>query len=124
MHFKKGALVVCGRTIHSNNSVATPPHTGHRPGHTLLWDGISFFNQHLSQVSQSGCVGHSARNSMSKLIPQMFNRVEVRTAGWPFHPLHSQILSLKETLLCVTRLVTSIRSCHAVVAVYGSSTRY
>ena len=27
-----------------------PPHAGHQPAHTLLWDGIPFFNQHLSQV--------------------------------------------------------------------------
>ena len=83
---------MCGRTIHSHNSLAPPPHAGHQPGHTLLWDGIPFFNQHLSQVSQRGCVGHSGTNSTPKLISQVFNGVEVRTASRPFHPLHSHIL--------------------------------
>ncbi|XP_078100190.1 general transcription factor 3C polypeptide 3 isoform X3 [Sander vitreus] len=73
-----GASVVCGRTIHSHNSLAPPPHAGHQPGHTLLWDGIPFFNQHLLQVSQRGCVGHSGTNSTPKLIPQVFNGVEVK----------------------------------------------
>lgn len=35
---------------------------------------------------KSGCVGHSGTNGTPKLIPEMFNRVEVRTA------LHPQIL--------------------------------
>ena len=67
---------------------------GPQPGHTLLWDGIPFFNQHLSQVRQRGCVGHSGTNSTPKLIPQVFNGVEVRTASRPFHPLHSHILEV------------------------------
>ncbi|XP_051239305.1 uncharacterized protein LOC127353784 [Dicentrarchus labrax] len=92
--FLGGASVACGRTIHSHNGLAPPPHAGHQPGHTLLWDGIPFFNQYLSQVSQRGCVGHSGTNSTPKLIPQVFNGVEVRTAGRPFHPLHSHILEV------------------------------
>lgn len=35
----------CGRTKHSRNSLAPPPRAGHRPGHTVLWDGIEFFQQ-------------------------------------------------------------------------------
>lgn len=35
----------------SLNSLAAP-HAGHRPAHTWLWDGIPFFNQDLSKVSQ------------------------------------------------------------------------
>lgn len=31
---------------------------------------------------------------MPKLIPEVFNGVEVRTAGRPFNPLHSQILEV------------------------------
>ena len=87
---------MCGRTIHSHNSLAPPPHAGHQPGHTLMWDGIPFFNQHLSQVSQRGCVGHSGTNSTPKLIPQVFNGVEVRTGvlSRPFHPIHSHILEV------------------------------
>ena len=83
-----GASVACGRTIHSHNSLA--PHAGH----TLLWDGIPFFNQHLSQVSQRGCVGHSGTNSTPMLIPQVFNGVEVRSASRPYHLLHSNILEV------------------------------
>ena len=63
-----GASVVCGRTIHSHNSLAPPPHVGHQPGHTLLWDGIPFFNQYLvihccemtSHSSTSNC--HKSAN--------------------------------------------------------------
>ena len=86
-----GASVVCCRTVHNHNSLAPCPHAGQQPGHTL-------FNQHLSQVSQCGCVGHSGMNSTPKLIPQVFNGVEVRTASRPFHPLHSSsACSLWET---------------------------
>lgn len=56
-------------------------------GHTLLWDGIPFFNQHFFQVSQCDCVGHSGMNSTPKLTPEVFNGIEVRTAGRPSHPL-------------------------------------
>ena len=80
--------MVCGRTTHSYNSLALPPHTDHLPGHTLPWDGISFFNQHLLHVNQFGCVGHSGMNSTPNLIPQVFSGVEVRTACRPLHPLH------------------------------------
>uniref|UniRef100_A0A3Q0REQ4 AP complex mu/sigma subunit domain-containing protein n=1 Tax=Amphilophus citrinellus TaxID=61819 RepID=A0A3Q0REQ4_AMPCI len=38
------ASVACGRTIRSHNSLAPPSHAGHQFGHTLLWDGIPFFN--------------------------------------------------------------------------------
>lgn len=62
------------------------PHAGHQLGLTLLWDGI---NQHSSQDSRRGCVGHSGTNSTPELMPQVFNEVEVRTAGGSFHPLHS-----------------------------------
>src|SRR4029434_1822576 len=86
-----GASVAGGRSIRCHNSLAPPPHAGHQPGHTLLWDGIPFCNQDLSQVSQHGCVGHSGT---PKLIPQVFNWVEVWTHGMPFHPLHSQILEV------------------------------
>src|SRR4029434_11300355 len=79
-----------GRSIRSHNSLAPPPHAGHQPGHTLLWDGIPFLNQESLQISHRGCVGHS--DTYSKLIPQVFNWVEVWTHGRPFHPLHSQIL--------------------------------
>lgn len=54
--------------------------------HTVLWDVIPFFNHHLSQVSQCGCVGHSGINSTPKLTPQVISGVE------RFHPLRSQIL--------------------------------
>lgn len=61
IHFTlSGTSVACGRSIRSHNSLAPPPHAGHQPGHTLLWDGIPFLNQDFSQVSQHGCVGHSA----------------------------------------------------------------
>ena len=76
------------------NSLSCSPHAGHQPGHRLLRDGISFVNQHLSYVNQRGCVGHPGKNSTPKLIPQVFNEVGVRTAGRPFHPLHSQILQV------------------------------
>lgn len=36
------------------NSLAPLPRAGHQLGHTL-WDGISLFNQHLSQVNQWLC---------------------------------------------------------------------
>ena len=95
IHFTlSGTSVACGRSIRSHNSLAPPPHAGHQPGHTLLWDGIPFLNQDLSQVSQHGCVGHSGTYSTPKLIPQVFNWVEVWTHGRLFHPLHSQILEV------------------------------
>ena len=53
-----GASVAVGRSIGSHNSLAPPPHAGHQPGHTLLWDGIPFLNQELLQVSHRGCGGH------------------------------------------------------------------
>ena len=56
--------------------------------------GIPFLNQDLSQVSQHGCVGHSGTYSTPKLIPQVFNWVEVWNHGRPFRPLHSQILEV------------------------------
>src|SRR4029434_2788413 len=65
-----GTSVACGRSIRSHNSLAPPPHAGHQPGHTLLWDGIPFLNQESLQVSQCGCVGHSNTYSTPKLIPQ------------------------------------------------------
>src|SRR4029434_9211688 len=84
-HFTlSGTSVACGRSIRSHNSLAPPPHAGHQPGHTLLWDGIPFLNQDLSQVSQHGCVDHSGTYSTPKLIQQVFNWVEVWTHGRPF----------------------------------------
>src|SRR4029434_1911889 len=49
---------VGGGSIRSHNSLALPPHAGHQPGHTLLWDGIPFLNQESLQISHRGCVGH------------------------------------------------------------------
>ena len=46
----------------------TSDQAGHQPGHTLLSDGVPFFNQHLLQVISCDCVGHSGTNSMAKLI--------------------------------------------------------
>ena len=37
-----------GRTIQSHNSLAPRPPAGHQLGHTLLWEGIPFFNLHLT----------------------------------------------------------------------------
>lgn len=65
-----------------HNMLASPA------GHTLLWDGRPFFNQHLFSVSQRGCVGHSGMKSTPMLIPQAFRGVE----GRQLHPLHTQIL--------------------------------
>src|SRR4029434_5411068 len=87
-----GTSVARGRSLRSHNSLAPLTHAGLQPSHTLLWDGIPFLNQDLSQVSQHGCVGHSDTYSTPKLIPQVFNWVEVWTHGRPFHPLYSQIL--------------------------------
>ena len=81
--------MACERTIQSHN-LAPSPHASSRPGHTLLRDGIPFLNQSLAQVSQRCCVGNSCTNSMPKLIPQVFNGVEVRTAGRPFHYIQFQ----------------------------------
>ena len=78
----------------SHNSFAPPPHAGHQPGHFLLWDSIPFLNEDILQVSQRGCVGHSKTYSTPKLIPQMFNWVEVWTHGRPVHPVHSHILEV------------------------------
>lgn len=36
------------RILH--NSLAPDPHAGHQPGHTWLWDDISYLNQGLLQV--------------------------------------------------------------------------
>ena len=70
------------------NSLAPPPHAGHQPGHTLLWDGIPFFNQlQPALFNQLDCIGHSCTMSMPKLILG-------RTVGRPFQLLHSQILEV------------------------------
>lgn len=81
-------MVASGTTMHSCKSLAFHPHASDQHSTTLLWDGISFFIQHLQQVSQCGCV--SDINSMRKLIPQVFSRVKISTVGRPFQPLHSQ----------------------------------
>ena len=62
----------------ATTELGTSFHADLQPGHTLLWDGIPFFNQRLSQVSKRGCVGHSGTNSFSKpkLIPQVLNGVD------------------------------------------------
>ncbi|MEQ2279532.1 hypothetical protein AMECASPLE_010532 [Ameca splendens] len=57
-------------------------------------------NKHLSQVTQWWCVGHSGMNNLSKLNPQQLDRVEVRTTGRSFHPLHSQILEVVSDKPC------------------------
>ncbi|MEQ2299888.1 hypothetical protein AMECASPLE_019589 [Ameca splendens] len=75
--------------VHSQNSLAPPLHDAHQLDHTLLRDGAP-----MSQISQCGCVCHSGTNSTSKLIPQVFHRVEVRTACSPFHPVKTQILEV------------------------------
>jgi len=89
-----GASVAGGRSIRSHNGLAPPPHAGHHPGHTLLWDGVPFLNQESLPVSQRGCVGHSNAYSTPKLIPQVSNRVEVWTLGRPFHSLFYHILEV------------------------------
>ncbi|MEQ2241917.1 hypothetical protein ILYODFUR_030314 [Ilyodon furcidens] len=78
------------RNIHNHKSLAPLPYASHQHGHTLLWDNNLLLNQHLSQVSQSGCVNPSPMHIMPKMIPEVFSGVEVRTAGRPFHPLFSQ----------------------------------
>src|SRR4029434_10457550 len=67
--------------IYGHNSLAPPPHAGHEPGHL-----------ESLQVSQRGCVGHFNTYSMPKLIPQLFNWVEVWTHGRPFHSLPDGVL--------------------------------
>lgn len=47
-------------------SLASPYHAGHM----LLWGGIPFFNQHLSQVSQRGSVGQTAPTSVQQVRGQ------------------------------------------------------
>ena len=73
-----GQPSLCGRTVHSHNSLA-PSHTGqqhddqHRfvtascqsPGITELLDGIPFFNKHLLQ-GLHGCICHYGTNSAYK----------------------------------------------------------
>jgi len=49
-----GASVAGGRSI---RSLAPPPHAGHHPGRTLLWDGLLFLYQESLQFSQCGCDG-------------------------------------------------------------------
>lgn len=83
-----------GRTTQSHNSLAPQTHAGHQFGYTLLWDGLPFFKQHLLQVIQRGCVGHSGMNGEQKLITWVFSGVEVRTGGRPFLHLNSQILEV------------------------------
>ena len=65
-----------------------------QPGHTLLWDGVPFFNQHLLQVSQHGCVSYSGW-SHKRSMALMSGLV----AG-PLHPLDSQILGVVSDVLC------------------------
>src|SRR4029434_9947390 len=54
---RSGASGAGERSIRSHNSLAPPPHAGHQPGHTLLWDGIPFLNQESLQISHRGCGG-------------------------------------------------------------------
>ena len=58
IHFIRTS-VACEGFICSHNSLASS-HAGHLPGHILLWDGPSFFNKDVWQVSQRGSVGHSS----------------------------------------------------------------
>lgn len=68
----KQASKACGRSIHSHCSpspLLSAPHVDH----ILLGDGISFFNQHLSQVSES-VQEHTE-------VPQVLDGVEVKTTS-------------------------------------------
>lgn len=47
---------------HNSLNSLTPPQAGHQPAYTWLWDGIPFFNQDLSKVSQCGWVSHSSQH--------------------------------------------------------------
>lgn len=90
-----------GGTIHGHKSLTPPP----RAGHAQLWDSVTVFYQHLLKVSQFDCVIHSGTNAVCclcklKLIPQVFSRVEILTAGRPLHPLHSQILEVVSNKPC------------------------
>ena len=61
----------------------------------LLWDGILFLNQELLKANQHGCAGHSSTYSMPKLIPQVFNWVEVWTrCPWERYRPHTITLPL------------------------------
>lgn len=86
------------------NTLAPLHHAGRQFGHTLLWDGITFINQDVSQVNQCGCVGHTGINSTPKLIPQVFNGIQVRSAdrdcrisSWCLSPL--RLLSVMTSLV-------------------------
>lgn len=81
-------------TIHSHNSLLPPPNAGHWLGHTLLWIGVPFFNQHLSLLRkhriqtdpanvQCGC-GQDCRSidCQSTHSPPKFWRFLVNCALW------------------------------------------
>lgn len=83
-----GSTVMYGTTVHSHNRLAPSPHAGYQLGHTLLWDGITLFNQYLLHVSLH------VMNSTTMLILQTSSRAEVRTAGTSFHLLHQCFTNL------------------------------
>lgn len=55
---------------------------------TLLLNSIPFSTSTCLRPPHCGCVG------TSKLVPKMLNEVEVRTAGKPIYPLHTEILDV------------------------------
>ncbi len=86
------ASVVGGTSSH--NSLALPSHVAHQPWSHVAVGWHSILQPGFIQVSLCGCVSHSNTFNMSKLIPQVYNPVEVWTFGRLFYSLYSYILDV------------------------------
>ena len=75
--------VACVTTIDGHAGTAPARHAADESLDALLGDKISFLLQSIDQLLAVVGGRMSGSHSLSKLIPQLFNRAQIGRDGWP-----------------------------------------
>ena len=86
--------VRCVTAIGIDAGDASAAHGHYKPVHVILPKSIPLFNEEVAQLCK-GCPCLNAKlDSSSQLLPQQFDRIQVRRRSWPLHACDGILLQV------------------------------
>ena len=82
-------LVMCIATIGMVTFSAVPCHAASEIHHFVIENMTPFPNGDPPEVIQSARIVHLLIHTSLQLVPEMFKRIHIQTAGWPYHHIYA-----------------------------------